>query len=84
MDVGEGHYSRHACHEYGLPLLPVQNPKKCLETTEKEKKRKYPGACRKHCRNFTPFVTLVEGLIWFEAEATLKCISSRLTMKWKD
>ena len=54
------------------PSYQSKNPKKCLETAGKYKKRKYLDACLKQRRNFTPFYTLVKGLLRVESDATLK------------
>ena len=35
-----------------------KTPKKCLETTEEEKNKKYPEACIKNCWNLAPFVLI--------------------------
>ena len=59
-------------------------PEKCLETSEKENKKKYLDACLKHCPNFTPFVASVDGLLGVEEKATLKRITRRLATKWKE
>ena len=61
-----------------------QNPEKCLETAEKEKKKKYLSAWLKHYQKFTPFVVSAEVLLRVDAEATLKCTANRLTTKWKE
>ena len=61
-----------------------KTPEKCLETVDREKKKKYLNACLNKRLHFTPFVALVDGINGVEAEATLKCIASRLTQKWKD
>ena len=37
--AGDGQYSRHACHKYQCHLLSGQKPKKCLETSDKDKKK---------------------------------------------
>ena len=60
-----------------------KNPEKCLDTAEREKKKKYLDACLKQSWHFNPFVASIHVLIRVEAEATLKPISSRLTMYWK-
>jgi hypothetical protein len=39
-----------------------RTPSKVLESQEKEKKRKYLGACLENRRHFTPFVLSVDGL----------------------
>ena len=46
-----------------------KNPKKCLETAEKANKKKYLVTCLKKCRQFTPFVVSVDGLLGVEVEA---------------
>ena len=58
-------------------------PYKCLQMTEKEKKRKYLETflCQNH--HFSPFVVSVVGLIGVEAEAALKRVAIRLKTKWK-
>ena len=61
-----------------------KSPEKCLETTDKAKKKKYLDTCLKQLRYFTPFVVSVGGLFRVEAEATLKRIDTRLMMKWKE
>ena len=54
---------------------------KCLETLKRKKNSKYLNACLNDHRHFTPSIALVDGLLGFKAEATLKRISSRLTQK---
>ena len=61
-----------------------QNPKKCLETAERRKNKKYLHTCLNRCRHFSNFFASVDGLLVVEAEVTLKCISSRLATKWKE
>ena len=61
-----------------------KTPKKCLETTEEEKNKKYLEACLKQRSHFTPFVALMHVLIGVKAEVTLKPISSSLTTYWKE
>ena len=58
--------------------------KKCLQTADHEKKKKYLHACLNECLHFTTFVDLVDSLLGVEAELTLKRIASRLTQKWKE
>ena len=58
-----------------------------MDTGEREKKKnkkKYLHAFLKYHRRFNPFVASVDGLIGFEAEATLKRLSSHLATKWKE
>ena len=66
------------------PSYQAKNPKKCLETAENKKKRKYPDACLKQRRNFTPFIYSVDILLRVKAEAKLKRIYRRLATKWKE
>ena len=66
------------------PFYQSKNPKKCLENSEKEKKIKYLKTCLQQRRHFTPFFTLVDSLLWVEAESTLKHITSFLRMKWQE
>ena len=66
------------------PSYLYKTSKKCLDTSEKEKKKKYLNSCLKKSRYFLPFVASVDGLLGVEAEATRKRISSRLVTKWKE
>ena len=61
-----------------------QKPEMCLDISEKEKKKKYLYACLNERQKFTPFVTSVDLLLGFKAEATLKYIASHPVTKWKD
>ena len=61
-----------------------KNPEKCLETAEREKKKKYLHTCLNKRQHFTPFVAPVDGLLGVEAEAMCKCIANHLTQKWKE
>ena len=56
-------------------------PENCLETANRENKRKYLNTCLNERRKFTPFITSVDGLIGVEAEATLELIASGLAQK---
>ena len=47
-------------------------------------KKKCFDAYLKQCWHFTPFVASVHGLSRIDAEATVKCIASRLMTKWKE
>ena len=60
-----------------------KTPKKCMDTADNNKKKKYLDACIKQRRHFTPFIISVEGLLGFDAETTLKRITRRLEKKWK-
>ena len=55
-----------------------------METSEREKNRKYLNAFLNNRRHFTPFVYLVDVFLRVKAEATLKRIASRLVQKWKE
>ena len=58
-------------------------PEKCLHEAEKVKKKMHLEACLQQLRHFSPFVSLVDGLLGVEATATLKRIASRLATKWR-
>ena len=60
----------------------LKAPEKCLHEAEKGKKKMYLEACLQQRRQFSPFVTLVDGLQGVEATDTLKRIASRLATKW--
>ena len=62
----------------------TQTPEKCLETAEREKKKKYLNTYINKRRQFTTFVASVDGLLRINAEATLKCTNSQLATKGKD
>ena len=51
-----------------------QNPKKCLETAEREKKKKYLYACLNKHRHFTPIVASMDGIFGVETVATVKVL----------
>ena len=56
---------------------------KLLQMEENQKKKKYlESYLQQYCYLYT-FVMLVGGLVGVEVEATLKCTSIRLAMKWK-
>ena len=57
-------------------------PDKCLQETEKGKKRMYLETCLQQRRHFSPFVTSVDGLLGVDSAATLKRLASRLDTKW--
>jgi hypothetical protein len=59
-----------------------KDPAKVLEAHEKEKKKKYLGACLEQRRTFTPFVVSTDGLIGKEAKTLLKKLSTLLAEKW--
>ena len=61
----------------------MRDPKKVLQSQEKEKKKKYLSACQKQRRAFTPFVISVDGLLGQEAQNVIKQLSRRLAVKWQ-
>ena len=73
--------SIHNMHVVDTDATSYQSkyPKKCLETSEKEKKNKYIDACRQKCQHFTTFVVSVDALIGVKEEMTLKYINTHLT-----
>ena len=58
------------------------SPEKCLQTTEKDNKKKYMKYCLQKLRRFSPFIMSVDGLLGAEAETTLKLIAVHLIKKW--
>ena len=60
----------------------MRDPKKVLQSQEKEKKKKYLSACLKQRRAFTTFVISVDGLLGQEAQNVIKQLSLRLAVKW--
>jgi hypothetical protein len=60
-----------------------RDPKKTIQSQEKEKKKKYPDRCLLQRRAFTPFVVPVDGLIGYEASNLLKQLSKHLAEKWR-
>ena len=76
LDSGDGHHSDAVSYK-------SKTPEKCLETAKRKKKRNYINTCLNGHRHFTPFFILVDGLLGFEAEATLKGIASRRAQKWQ-
>ena len=59
-----------------------KDPEKCLQEAERGKKRMYLESCLQQRRHFSPFVSLVYGLMGVEETATLKRLASRLATKW--
>ena len=55
-----------------------KTPEKCLQETERGKKRVYLEARLQKRRHFSPFVASVDELLGVEATATLKILASRL------
>ena len=55
---------------------------KCLDTTERKKKRKYLTTCLTKRRQLTPFVASVNGLLVVKVEAMLKSNTSCLAQTW--
>ena len=57
--------------------------KKCLQETERVKKKIFLEACLQQHQHFSTFATSVDGLLGVDAAATLKIITSYLTTKWR-
>ena len=60
----------------------AQNPENCMDTADREKKKKHLHACLNERRHFAPLVASVNVLLGVEAEATLRRISIHLAQKW--
>ena len=60
-----------------------KDPLKVLAAHEREKKKKYLGACLEQRRHFSPFVVSTDGLLGKEAKILLKKLSLRLAEKWE-
>ena len=58
-------------------------PEKCLQESERVKKKMYLKACLQHHRQLSPFVASVGGLLGVEAMAILQRIAICLTTKWR-
>jgi hypothetical protein len=56
---------------------------KVLEAHEREKEKKYLGACLEQRRHFSPFVASTDGLLGKEAKILLRKLSSMLAKKWE-
>jgi hypothetical protein len=56
---------------------------KVLAAHEREKKKKYLGACLEQRRHFSPFVVSTDSLLGEEAKILLKKLSTRLAEKWE-
>jgi hypothetical protein len=54
-----------------------------FELQEKEKERKYLGACLENRRHFTPFVLSVDGLLGREDKTFAKRLAAKLAGKWQ-
>ena len=54
---------------------------KCLQTVEKENRKKYLEACSQKCQHFPTFFVSADGHLGVEAEATLQRITISLVMK---
>ena len=54
---------------------------KCLQTVEKDNKKKYLEACSQKFLHSPPFFVSAVGLLRDEAEATLQRITIRLVIK---
>jgi hypothetical protein len=60
-----------------------EDPDKVLAAHEREKKKKYLGACLEQRRHFSPFVVSTDGLLSKEAKILLRKLSARLAEKWE-
>ena len=60
-----------------------KDPHKVLAAHEREKKKKYLGACLEQPRHFFPFVVSINGLLGKEAKILLKKLPLRLAKKWE-
>jgi hypothetical protein len=56
---------------------------KVLSAHEREKKKKYLGACLEQRRHFSPFVVSADGLLGEEAKILLRKLSAMLAEKWE-
>jgi hypothetical protein len=56
---------------------------KVLAAHEREKKKKYLGACLEQRRHFSPFVVSTDGLLGKEAKILLRKLSAMLAAKWE-
>ena len=81
--LNQGTYTIHDMHVVNADTVSYQSKtlEKCLETLKRKKNSKYLNACLNDHRHFTPSVALVDGLLGFKAEETLKRISSCLKQK---
>ena len=57
-------------------------PEKSLTVAEREKKRNYIDSCLQQRHQFSPFVISVNDLLETQANATLHCLSVRLSTNW--
>ena len=60
-----------------------KDPRKVLETQEKEKKDKYLRKCLERRKHFTPLVFSVDGMAGREAKKAMKHLASMLAEKWE-
>ena len=60
-----------------------KSPGKCLQTEDKDKKKKYLDSCLQQHRHFPPLVVSVDGILGMEAEALYKHIAIYLVTKRK-
>ena len=60
-----------------------KDPRKVLETQEKEKKDKYLRKCLEKRMHFTPLVFSVDGMAGREAKKAMKNLASLLAAKWE-
>ena len=60
-----------------------KTPEKCLQESERVKKKMYLEACLQQFQHLYPFVSSVDRLLGVEATDTLKRISSFIATKWR-
>ena len=60
-----------------------KDPHKVLAGHEREKKKKYLGACLEQRLHFSLLVVSADGLLGKEAKMMLKKLSARLAEKWE-
>jgi hypothetical protein len=70
------------CIDTDAKSVLSKDPAKVLENQEREKKRKYLGACLAQRRHFTPFVVSTDGLLGREAKNLLRRLSALLSSVW--
>jgi hypothetical protein len=68
------------CTDIDAKSVLSKDPAKVLENQEREKKKKYLGACLAQRRHFTPFVVSTDGLLGREAK---RFLSTLLVVKWE-
>lgn len=65
------------------PSYRGQDPTKIIARHEKLKQDRYKESCQELCRQFTPLVYLVDGLMGAEAQAASQQLAALLSAKWK-